>query len=391
MVWKPKQHWIGPQKVIIQEDHNVIWTTMSSRLFKVAPEHVRPLSAVEEVQHGKMLLRGDQTESLRNLTTGVTRYENLIGNEIPYSPSLLPSTPENQEIPRQTSNMQPEPEEVPSSERSSEDRRMPASRAPSLNEDPEILPVDEAANVPVPEDDDADLFCDDELEHLCFATEPQQVWKHEVSLPAKDIRNWLSESDPSEMSFIVSAAKKQRAEVKLCDLSPQEKMEFMQAKEKEVQSWLDTGTVKRILRGQVPERNILRCRWILRWKDAETNSHLGANAGSQNQNRKAKARLVVLCFEDPELHKIDRDSPTVTKLSRNLILQTAASQRWTIGSFDIKTAFLRGSADPGRILGLEPPAELRKKMNLNEEEILQLLKGAYGRADAPLLWFKELR
>lgn len=44
-----------------------------------------------------------------------------------------------------------------------------------------------------------------------------------------------------------------------------------------------------------------------------------------------------------------------------------------------------------RLLGLEPPQEMKTKMGLKENEIVQLLKGAYGRADALLLWFQELK
>ena len=40
--------WIGPLRVVIQDSHNVVWVTMGSKLFRVAPEHLRPLSAVEE-------------------------------------------------------------------------------------------------------------------------------------------------------------------------------------------------------------------------------------------------------------------------------------------------------------------------------------------------------
>ena len=65
------------------------------------------------------------------------------------------------------------------------------------------------------------------------------------------------------------------------------------------------------------------------------------------------------------------------------------SNKWEIGSFDIKTAFLRGRAD-SRILGLEPPPEMRTKLGLQPQEVCRLLKGAYGLVNAPLLWFKEL-
>ena len=59
--------------------------------------------------------------------------------------------------------------------------------------------------------------------------------------------------------------------------------------------------------------------------------------------------------------------------------------------FDIRTAFLRGSERNQRLLGMEPPEEMRQKMKLKPDEIVRLLKVAYGRVDAPFLWFQELR
>ena len=124
------------------------------------------------------------------------------------------------------------------------------------------------------------------------------------------------------------------------------------------------------------------------WKNADDNTHLSADSKNV-PSRKAKARLVILGYQDPELSNLERDSPTLSKLSRNLLLQICVSNRWEIGSFDIKTAFLRGRAD-SRMLGLEPPEELRAKLGLRPNEVCQLLKGAYGLVNAPLLWFREL-
>ena len=74
-----------------------------------------------------------------------------------------------------------------------------------------------------------------------------------------------------------------------------------------------------------------------------------------------------------------------------LALQCIASHQWAARSFDIRTAFLRGSRQDSRILGIEPPAELRCRMDLNDEEACELLKGAYGLINAPLLWYCELK
>lgn len=74
-----------------------------------------------------------------------------------------------------------------------------------------------------------------------------------------------------------------------------------------------------------------------------------------------------------------------------LLLQLIASQKWTLKSIDISTAFLRGSKQDSRILGVEPPVEMRRRLGLKEEEACELLKGAYGLVNAPLLWYIELR
>ena len=169
------------------------------------------------------------------------------------------------------------------------------------------------------------------------------------------------------------------------------RLKFEAAKQKEISSWLDTATVSKIARNRIPPECILRSRWILTWKDGATNSHLSNSSAQGNSQRVPKARLVVLGYEDPELHNVQRDSPTLTKSGRSLILQYAANMKWEIASFDIKTAFLRGTASKDRVLGLEPVPEFQERLQMQKTEILQLLKGAHGRADAPFLWFQELR
>ena len=106
---------------------------------------------------------------------------------------------------------------------------------------------------------------------------------------------------------------------------------------------------------------------------------------------KPKARLVILGYEDPQLESLARDSPTLGKDSRTLILQYAASAKWQIRSFDIQTAFLSGSRQDGRILGMEPRQEMRTLINLQPWECCELLKSAYGLVNAPLLWYEELK
>ena len=52
MMWKKKGEaegsWIGPLQVIIQEGQNTVWVTRHHKLYRIAPEHLRSLTAMEE-------------------------------------------------------------------------------------------------------------------------------------------------------------------------------------------------------------------------------------------------------------------------------------------------------------------------------------------------------
>ena len=213
-----------------------------------------------------------------------------------------------------------------------------------------------------------------------------QAFHAEINLTMEDVQKCLGKTYDFQENFLASAAKRQKVEVKMKDLSPEEIKMFRLAKDKEIDSWLATDTVRRILRSKIPENQLLRSRWVLTWKalDEQEQKETGLS-------RKAKARLVILGYEDPQIDTLPRDSPTLGRDSRMLALQCIASHQWTVRSFDIRTAFLRGSRQDSRILGVEPPAELRCKMDLKDDEVCELLKGAYGLINAPLLWYCELK
>lgn len=83
------------------------------------------------------------------------------------------------------------------------------------------------------------------------------------------------------------------------------------------------------------------------------------------EGKKAKARLIVIGWEDPELDRVVNDAPTLTKDGRMLVLQGVASHKWPLISFDISTAFLHGKGD-GRPLGLVPTPEMRDALDMGE-------------------------
>lgn len=383
-------HWQGPMTVVIQESHQVVWVTMLNKLYRVSPEHIRPLSAMEEMHHKK----SEPVDTSIIPTSGGTQYHDLITNPI-NQPS--PETNGNQlgvqlgvELPGTSTSAESQVEHDQPDQEPSAIETPPQIPSESGNSTPTapsgsahgMVPAEQ---VPVPDSEEEEGLFQDVEE--CFEVNPEHKWEFEVKISEMDIQNWRQEEDPHECAFIVSAAKKQRSEVRLSTLSPEDKLLFEKAKNQEIDSWISTGTVAKILRHQLPLENIMRCRWILTWKslDEEEQQSMGVH-------RKPKARLVVLGYEDPQIENIPRDSPTMSKLSRMFVLQTAASKKWNIESFDIKTAFLRGTdLSQDRKLGIEPPKEMRDRLKLRDGEVLQLLKGAYGRVDAPYLWFVELK
>ena len=201
----------------------------------------------------------------------------------------------------------------------------------------------------------------------------------------------MPESQEEAWSLLATTAKKQRTEVKLATLTADEREQFEKAKMSEVQSWVQTGTVSKILRNQIPEDQILRCRWILTWKPLDNINEDSSKQQHKTQaTHKAKARLVVLGYLDPNLEEIPRDSPTLNRTSRMLLLQVIASHGWQLLSFDVKAAFLQGQPQSDRVMAVDPVPELRKIMNLGPQHVAKLNKSAYGLIDAPFLWFCSL-
>jgi hypothetical protein len=143
-----------------------------------------------------------------------------------------------------------------------------------------------------------------------------------VQLPPNLSQQQLNENE--SWALLATTAKKQRTEVRLTELTAQERADFEKAKTAEVANWIHTGTISKILRHQIPSDQILRCRWILTWKPIDTvgetaeinkfpNQLNPKKSSEKTVTHKPKARLVVLGYLDPQIENIPRDSPTLSK------------------------------------------------------------------------------
>ena len=393
MIWRQNVsggRWLGPHRTVLHENEHTVWTTQGGKLFRSAPENVRPVvvSEAHEIPPyetladistiGEQLARSHQHERLNPLEN-----TDEIENEIPEGENVQsnreqPHEQEN-ETPGQSPTYQPdtEPPTMPSQE---------ASRQTSC----EAITVPNGENTSETIDDALFLTCEEEP---CLLTEApnDSVWRTEFEVVVPEE---LQDRDPTTTEawmLLATNAKKQRTEVKLSTLTNAERQEFEEAEGKEVQNWLQTGTIARILRNQIPPEEVLRCRWILTWKplDQQDQQKMLSETGKL-KTHKAKARLVVLGYLDPHLEEIPRDSPTLSRPSRMLLLQLISSMQWTLQSFDIKAAFLQGEPQSDRTIGIQPVTEISRAMKLRDDEICYLKKGAYGLIDAPFQWFMAL-
>ena len=120
-----------------------------------------------------------------------------------------------------------------------------------------------------------------------------------------------------------------------------------------------------MLRKGVDPKRIMKLRWVLTWKDPpEEEAHLSAD-------KRAKARLVVIGYQDPDLTEIPRDSPTLATRTRLVFFAICALLGWSLHKGDIKTAFLTGDkSEAARQVYGEPTKELRERLGLDEQYVL---------------------
>eukprot|EP00439_Symbiodinium_sp_Y106_P052536 s5801_g7.t1 len=124
--------------------------------------------------------------------------------------------------------------------------------------------------------------------------------------------------------FFVGALKRKAVEISERRLTPAEKEQFKEAKSVEVKSFIATEAFKCLPPHlQAPPEQVVGMRWILTWKVREDGT------------KKAKARAVLLGYQDPSHEHRAPTSPVMTRQSRQMILQYAAWKRWTIQKGDV--------------------------------------------------------
>ena len=217
-----------------------------------------------------------------------------------------------------------------------------------------------------------------------FAATECTFWMDEtaavaVEVPMPDTRAGSERALRDLPSYFASSLKK-RSAVEVCErhLSEEERQQFRSAKAVEVSNFIAAKAFEALPEKLRPAREqAVKMRWILTWKQKEDGS------------RKAKARAVLLGYQDPCYEQRATTSPTTTRQTRQLQMQLAASYRHKMRKGDVTGAFLQSRPYPDDLFCIPCP-EICEKMGLPAESITKVKKACYGLVDAPLEWYRSI-
>ncbi|OLP96571.1 Copia protein [Symbiodinium microadriaticum] len=213
-------------------------------------------------------------------------------------------------------------------------------------------------------------------EETCFWADEAAAVAIEVEMPQSN-RGW-DKFLSNPQSYFVGALRRRAVEVSEKRLSPEDREKFREAKNKEVRNFIAAQAFEALPEHLKPSRSqAIGMRWLLTWKPQD------------NGSVKAKARAILLGYQDPNYEFRSTTAPVTTRQTRQLFLQAAANRRWRIQKGDITGAFLQGREYPSELFCI-PCDEILESMNLPAGSIVRLKRACYGLVDPPLEWYRTV-
>lgn len=236
-------------------------------------------------------------------------------------------------------------------------------------------PIKQAKTEDATMDSDSALFCMAASEPSKHLEDAQGCIEIAIDLPKGKAAKkgfWMRDFE----AFIVGQVKKNHIEVTEKKLTEEELSKFKEAKLKEVKNYITSRVFAKIPENIRPNKDqILRMRWVLTWK-----------VDPDSQDRKAKARAVILGYQDPLYEHRPTASPTMSRSTRQLFLTACSAHKFLVEKGDVSGAFLQGR-DLKDTIYIEPLPEICSALELPEGSVTQLTKAAYGLVQAPLEWY----
>ena len=241
MLWRqtPTQRgWFGPARVIQQEGPHCLWCNHAGSLVKIAPEHVRPVSAMEAQHIPKALSPIAGIEGERTQTANVSERAPEIPPENSEDGSIIP---QHQGTENTSNSSEVQPDQEPS---------LPESQVSPVSQQSIELPSDpgghqDAANVPAPSeasDLSDELVCDyllsveDQVNWCQTKIDSEAIgWKAEFLLIEETMMKWDENSPATDLIMMTTTTKRDRTEVKMHQLSSEEQALFVRQKRRRSQ------------------------------------------------------------------------------------------------------------------------------------------------------------
>ena len=200
----------------------------------------------------------------------------------------------------------------------------------------------------------------------------------EIELPSS--KRALQKFLESPEAYVVNQLRRQTVEVNERKLTKTELEQFNLAKQKEVRSYIQSHCFKLMPPHLQPDsRDAVGMRWILTWKSLQD----GTDA------KKAKARAVILGYQDKAYEHKQTASPTLSKVGRQAFLVFCAQMHFRIQKGDVSSAFLQGDKLE-EDMWVIPTREICDALNVPEGTVTKLERAAYGLVEAPLWWYKSV-
>ena len=387
-----KGQFMGPARILAMETKrepdgtlkpgSSVWCVRGRQLVKCCVEQLRRASQREELVEAL-------TEQDRTPWTYTRVAEQIGGNQYEDVSSNQPSANEWWRAQEPTEEAQPA--------RFRFRGKRAAAAAPTVDSDEELIPDDgrepasgsrsrprarQSGQASFSEAIEGSNWWEEIREEARFSTE-QSFWSEqsasveiEVEMPQSD-RAWKQAMNNLQC-YMVGAFKRRAVEVREKHLNEEEKAMFREAKAVEVRNFIAAKAFETLPDHLKPNyQQAIGMRWILTWKQKEDGS------------RKAKARAVLLGYQDPAYEHRATTAPVMSRQSRQMLLQQAARRQWTVFKGDVSGAFLQGREYPD-VLHCVPCDEICDQMQVPRGSITRLRRACYGLVDAPLEWYRSV-
>ena len=202
--------------------------------------------------------------------------------------------------------------------------------------------------------------------------------------------------------FYMAKKKESPGQVEFSHLEEKFKKIFRKARDKEIKSLLDGGSIKILsleeskkFRQQHPD-HVLTSRYVDRWKSTEDLSVLPENFDTNRYDpdkpcgAAPKSRWCVVGWRDPHIHQIERSAPTPLTSSMYLFFQLCACRKWSAVVLDAKTAFLQAKPTTrSQKLACKMPAD-EPFPGYDRNQLILLLTEVYGLVSGLAWWRRTL-